>query len=98
MAMHRLIAKRGIYFITFTCYRWLNLIDLVNGYDLVYSWFDILTAESHALNSYVIMPNHIHLISYYAGGPQSLNTIIGNGKRFIGYKIVDRLIEQNELA
>jgi REP element-mobilizing transposase RayT len=44
------------------------------------------------------MPNHIHLIIYYSGGQQSLNTIVGNGKRFIAYKIVDRLRVQNETA
>ena len=31
----------GIYSITFTCYNWLQLIDIVNGYDIVYRWFDL---------------------------------------------------------
>ena len=30
----------GIYFITFTCYKWMPLIELTNSYDLVYNWFD----------------------------------------------------------
>ncbi len=25
----------GMFFITFTCYKWLPLIDKVNGYDLI---------------------------------------------------------------
>jgi hypothetical protein len=28
--------NEGVYFITFTCYNWLPLIDMVKGYDLVY--------------------------------------------------------------
>jgi hypothetical protein len=44
----------------------------------------------------VILPNHLHLILYYSGGQQSLNTIIGNGKRFMAYKIIKRLQEQRE--
>ena len=33
---------------------------------------------------------------HYANTKQSLNTIIGNGKRFIGYDIVKRLEEKGE--
>ena len=43
------------------------------------------------------MPNHLHLLLYYAGGVQSLNTIVGNGKRFIAYDIIKRLEKQNDL-
>jgi len=44
------------------------------------------------------MPNHVHLILHFAGGSQSLNTIIGNGKRFMAYEIIERLTNQNEIA
>jgi hypothetical protein len=27
----------GTFFITFTCHKWLPLIEMVNGYDLLYS-------------------------------------------------------------
>ena len=37
------------------------------------------------------MPNHLHVLLYYNGTDQSLNTIIGNGKRFMAYEIVERL-------
>ena len=40
---------------------------------------------------FVIMPNHIHSLLYYAGGKSPLNTIVGNGKRFMAYEIVNRL-------
>ena len=43
-----------------------------------------------------IMPNHVHLLFHYTNTKQSLNTIIGNGKRFIGYDLVKRLKELGE--
>src|SRR2546423_9648633 len=96
MAVHRLITQPGIFYITFTCYRWLPLIELTNAYDLFYNWFDILAQKGHSLTAYGIMPNHVHLILHFAGGPQSLNTIIGNGKRFIAYEIINSLEKRGE--
>ena len=32
----------GHFFITFTCYNWLQLFAITDGYDLVYNWFDTL--------------------------------------------------------
>lgn len=94
MAVHKLITKPGIYFITFTCHEWLSLIDLTKGYDLVYSWFDILVSKGHAITGYVIMPNHLHMLLYFARARQSLNTIVGNGKRFIAYDMIKRMESQ----
>ena len=47
----------GIFFITFTCYNWLPLIDIINGYDLVYKWFDYLKEHGDYIVGYQIMPN-----------------------------------------
>lgn len=94
---HKLIKKPGIYYITFTCYNWKCLIASTNAYDTIYKWFNILTEKGHSILGYVIMPNHVHLLLHFAGGRQSLNTIIGNGKRFIGYEIIKRMEIQNEL-
>ena len=58
------------------------------AYDLVYNWFDILVSANHAITGYVIMPNHLHMLLYFAGAIQSLNIIVGNGKWFIAYHIV----------
>ena len=96
MALHRRITAAGIYFITFTSYKWVPLIEQVKGYDLIHKWFDILVSGGHTIVGYVIMPNHIHLLLHYNGGPQSLNTIIGNGKRFLAYDIVKRLEQQGD--
>jgi hypothetical protein len=86
MSLHKRITREGIYFITLTNHAWLPLIQLTNGYDLIYNWFDILKGKRHDLTGYVIMPNHLHLLLYYAGGAQPLNTLVGNGKRFIAYE------------
>lgn len=85
------IHQQGLYFITFTNTHWLPLIQLTNAYDLIYSWFDYLRQHNHLVVSYVIMPNHIHLMLAYHGGDKSLNTLIGNGKRFLSYEIIERL-------
>jgi len=42
------------------------------------------------------MPNHVHFLLYFKKQKQSLNTIIGNGKRFIGYEVIERLKELKE--
>lgn len=91
------IQQTGLYFITFTNYNWLPLIELSNGYDLVYNWFDYLKREGHSIVSYVIMPNHIHLMLGYKESKKSINTLVGNGKRFMAYEIVKRLKEANEI-
>lgn len=43
------------------------------------------------------MPNHVHaLISFISTG-QSINTIIGNGKRFMAYEIIKRLQAKGDI-
>ena len=73
----------------------LRLFDVTASYDLVYNWFDILAQKSHTVNGFVIMPNHLHMLLHYSGGNKSLNTIVGNSKRFMAYDIVERLKNNN---
>jgi len=89
--------SEGIFSITFTCSRWLPLIEMVNGYDIVYKWFDHLKSKGHFISGYVIMPNHVHVLIGFRNVDQSINTIVGNGKRFMAYEIIKRLKEQNQL-
>jgi REP element-mobilizing transposase RayT len=96
MSIHTPVNQRGVYFVTFTCFNWYPLFEIANAYDLVYNFFDVLKESGNDVLGYVIMPNHVHLLLHYANTKQSLNTIIGNGKRFIGYAIVKRLEEKNE--
>ena len=84
----------GHFFITFTCYNWLPLIEITNSYDLLYNWFDILKKQGHYITGYVIMPNHVHATIAFCKTKKGINTIIGDGKRFISYEIVNRLKAQ----
>jgi REP element-mobilizing transposase RayT len=87
----------GVYFITFTCYKWLPLFEITKGYDIVYNWFDYLKAKGHYIIGYVTMPNHVHALIGFTNSKTSINTIVGNGKRFMAYEIIKRLTAQNEL-
>jgi len=88
----------GLYFLTVTNYKWLPLFNITNSYDLIYNWFDILKVNGHQIIGYVIMPNHLHALIAFYPGKKSINTIIGNGKRFIAYDIVDRLEKANKIT
>lgn len=98
MSVRRAIAEYdGIYFITITSCKWMNLFELSKGYDAVYKWFDYLKSQGHYILGYVIMPNHLHcLIAFTHTKGKSINSIVGNGKRFMAYDIVSRLKEKNE--
>jgi len=43
------------------------------------------------------MPNHVHtLLAFRNTQGQSINTIVGNGKRFMAYELVKKLKECNQ--
>ena len=94
-------SSSGTYFITFTCFNWLPLIEIADAFNEVYKQFTILKRESHQINGYVIMPNHIHaLISFnceeqYIG---YINKRIGTMKRFLAYAIVESLEQKNAVS
>lgn len=81
----------GIYFITFTCYRWKPLLAQTNAYDAVYKWFDYLRGKGSGIIGYVIMPNHLHLLMYLSPLFKTPNTVVANAKRFLSYEIVKRM-------
>ena len=81
----------GIYFITFTCYKWLPLFEMVNAYDEVYKQFDILKSEGHHIIGYVIMPNHIHVLIAFKETGKNINRRVGAMKRFLAYELIQRL-------
>lgn len=84
----------GVYFITFTCANWLPLFEISDGYDAVYKWFDWLKSKKHYIVSYVIMPNHVHTMIAFSTVSSTINTLIGNGKRFMAYELVKKLKEK----
>lgn len=83
--------KETFYFITFTCYKWINLFEESDIYDYMPSWFQRLREKGCLLNAFVIMPNHLHMIVYITPEVKNLNTLIGESKRFLAYEIVKRL-------
>ena len=85
-----------LYCCTFTCYNWLPLIEKVNGYEIVYKWFDYLKDHGFGTVAYVIMPNHVHTIHYFPESGFNLNKIIGNAKRFMDYELIKRVKQANE--
>ena len=93
MSVRRTIpSDEGVFFITFTCWKWMTLFQVANAYDAIYKWFDVLKLCGHYISGYVIMPNHFHgLLAFRNTQGVSINTIIGNGKRFVAYEIIKRL-------
>jgi len=98
MAIRTVVDQKGVYFITFTCHNWLPLLDLANAYESVYTFFDVIKGKRHSVVGYVIMPKPIHLLLHYVPGGSTLNTIMGNGKRFIAYELVKRLEARKHTA
>lgn len=88
--------KEALFFVTFTCYRWLNLFELTDSYDAVYKWFAYLATQNIQTAGFIIMPNHIHCLIYLPAEAKDLDIVIGNGKRFMAYEIVKRLRLQKE--
>jgi len=95
---HRIYEQNGLFFITFTCARWIPLIEITNTYSAIYNWFDYLKKEGHRIIGYVIMPNHIHAMIAFSQTEKSINTIVANGKRFMAYEIVKQLKLQGNTA
>ena len=81
----------GIFFITITCFRWVNLFKITNGFHIVYKWFDHLKDQGHYICGYVILPNHLHALLAFRRTEKTINRIIGNGKRLIAYQLVSQL-------
>ncbi len=97
MPTHKTIPYQfGTFFITFTCYNWTPLISITEGYDIIYNWFNYLKRKQHYINGYVIMPNHVHALITFSETEQDINTIVGNGKRFMAYDFIKRLAKNNE--
>jgi hypothetical protein len=64
---------------------------MMQHYDIVYKWFDLLKVKGHRIIGYVIMPNHLHALIAFMKSNISINTRVGNAKRFMAYEIVKRL-------
>ena len=93
----RVEEPKTVYFITFSCFKWIPLFEAADSYDLIYSWFNYLIKNDFKIVGSVIMPNHLHFLLYYPEKNNTLNYYIGNGKRFLAYEIVKRLNQRRQL-
>ena len=85
------------WFITFTCYDWLPLFEITQSYDLIYNWLKLINNKYQVKTlAFVIMPNHVHVLIYLTNFDINLNTLLSNGKRFMAYELVKRLINNQE--
>ena len=78
-----------VYFCTFTCYKWLPLFEQGKAYASVFRWFNHLKFDGCLLTGYVIMPNHVHVLLFPTHSGTSINKMVGDGKRFMAYDIVN---------
>ena len=84
------------YFVTFTCYKWLPLLEKSVIYDYLPKWIKEINKRGILVCGYVFMPNHIHLLVYSQEQSKGLNHVIGEAKRFLAYEIVSRLKQKKE--
>ncbi len=98
MSTHQIHSEKGVfYFTTFTCYKWLPLIEQSQSYEYFEKWFTEISNRGCLVNGFVIMPNHLHIICYPTQESKGLNHIIGEAKRFLAYEIVKRLKNQKKI-
>ncbi len=80
-----------MYFATFTCHQWVPLFQELAAYDVVYDWMRIAHGMGYHFFGYAIMPNHVHRVVRVPEGG-AINTVLANGKRFMAYALVQRLM------
>ncbi|MDZ7933822.1 MAG: transposase [Emticicia sp.] len=88
--------RATIYFVTFTCHKWLPLFEETKLYDNIYGWFKLLNEKGIKTVGYVLMPNHLHCMLYLPKEAPELYKIISNAKRFMAYEIVKRLEQEGK--
>jgi len=88
----------AFYFVTFTCHRWLPLLEKTCIHTYFPEWISQLDKRGISLCGYVLMPNHLHLVVFVHDSSKGLNSVIGEGKRFMAYEVVKRLKELKEVG
>jgi len=87
-----------LFYVTFTCFDWLPLIEITNSYDIIYNWFRHIQEKYDVeITGYAIMPNHIHCILSLPHKGILLNKVMAEGKIYMARKILDRLKRGGEV-
>ena len=89
--------KETFYFTTFTCHRWLPLLERAEIHAYLPGWIDQLSSRGLIICGYVMMPNHLHLLLYVTADCKGLNQVLGDGKRFMAYEVVSKLKKLKEV-
>ena len=90
--------RATIYFVTFTCHKWLPLFEETKLYENIYNWFKLLNEKNIKTVGFVLMPNYLHWLLYLPKEAPELYKIISNAKRFMAYEIVKRLEQAGKTA
>ena len=83
---------------TFTCYKWLPLLDKRDIHIFLPNWINEINKRGVLTCGYVFMPNHMHLLVYVQEYSKGLNHVIGEAKRFLAYEIVKRLKQKEDTS
>lgn len=79
------------FFVTTTCNKWLQLIHLANGYQLIQDSLRFVNNKYSALIlGYVIMPNHLHFILFF-DKENMLSEYMRDFKKFTSTKLRQHL-------
>ena len=69
--------------------------QITNLYDEIYKWLKILITKKNEIESFVIMPSHLHIL-IFTNEKDNINMILANCKRFLAYEIIKRLESQQQ--
>ncbi len=98
MATHRQHSEDNtFYFITFTCFKWMNLLEMTAIYDFLPNSINKLAAKGFMNTCFVVMPNHFHMLLFATEESRNLNTALSETKRFLAYEIIRRLKAKNQV-
>lgn len=95
MLGHKIINQNGIHFLTMTIVGWINILDREEYKQIIIESFKFCQINKGlAINAFVIMSNHIHLICF-AKEHYALSDVIRDFKKFTSKAIIDKIIESS---
>ncbi len=86
---------KKIFFITTTCYRWLTLLSIGDGFKIISQSLEFCCCKYEAsILGYVIMPNHLHMIIHFGEGMKRID-FMRDFKKFTSVEIRKQVEIQN---